>query len=585
MPPVVSDAITVGVVARDLGPRGSHAAVAGSDPSGDLPEPARRVLAAVPEWWAARAAGAGLSGRWLDVTHALELAAPPVGLEGIEPDPAINVQMTAHDLGGAYVAALSPQVRARHGRHYTPAGLAEELWAMTRRGLGLRRGVAERLPGLIRDPACGAGALLLPVLREHLAAVRRVDPQVALAGLPHLIEGIDADPVAVWLANVALAAEALPLLATIPVGRRRRLPAMARVGDGLQPNQVPSRATVMNPPYGRVRLSPTDRARFASAVYGHANLYGLFLAASIEDLDGHGVLAALVPTSFTAGRYFRNLRVVLARSASLREAAFVVQRGGVFDGVLQETCLAVFSRQRVRHTVIASLNDSRTRVAKVSSPRGDGPWLLPRRSDDAPVAAAAIAMPLTLASAGWRASTGPLVWNRRRTDLHHRTGGNRAPVVWAADFDGGTLHRDCARNQLRYLELSQPSDPAVMLLTEPAVLVQRTTAPEQSRRLVATDLTPELLEQWGGAVVVENHVNVLRPTTADPLLGRAALASVLATRTLDKVMRCISGSVAVSAYELEALPLPASDVLRHWDMLEAPSLEAAVARAYRPERA
>lgn len=577
--------ITASTIARDLGPRGSRAAVAGPDPAGNLPGSALAVLAAVPAWWAARAAAAKLSGSWLDVSHAL--AAPlPEGVQGTKPDGSVSFAASAHDVGSAYVAALSPQVRARHGRHYTPRVLADELWAMARRALGLRRGSAQRLPGLVRDPACGAGALLLPPLREHVAAVRGIDPQVAIAGLPHVIGGVDTDPAAVWLANVLMAAESLPLLAAVPARRRRPFPALIRLGDGLQRNELGASAIVMNPPYGRVRLTPEDRARFAPTLYGHANLYGLFLAAALESLDERGVIAAVVPTSFTSGLYFRNLRAVLAKTAPLTEAAFVVDRGGVFAGVLQETCLAVFSRRQARRTTIASLNGMRTSVAQVRSPRGDGPWLLPRQSDDAPLAAAAVAMPLNLTAAGWRVSTGPLVWNRRSRDLYPEPGPNRVPVLWAADLDGGRLHRDRVRDHLRYLELRVPSDRAVMMLTEPAVLVQRTTAPEQSRRLVATELTADVLSAWGGAVVVENHVNVVRPATAiPPLLDQTALNRVLATRTLDRVVRCLSGSVAVSAYELESLPLPSAEVLGMWNSLTGTALEAAVASAYRPELA
>src|SRR5262249_58193482 len=117
-------------------------------------------------------------------------------------------------LGAAYVAGLSAAVRARHGRHYTPVDLALELWNMTRRELALPPR-ATRLPGLVRDRACGAGALLLPALREQVRAAGATDAQMAIAALPNLIEGIDADPNAVWLAHVVLAAEALPLLPSV----------------------------------------------------------------------------------------------------------------------------------------------------------------------------------------------------------------------------------------------------------------------------------------------------------------------------------------------------------------------------------
>jgi adenine-specific DNA-methyltransferase len=135
---------------------------------------------------------------------------------------------------------------------------------------------------------------------------------------------------------------------------------------------------------------------------------------------------------------------------------------------------------------------------------------------------------------------------------------------------------------MRYLALNSASDLDVMVLNEPAVLVQRTTAPEQSRRLVVAHLTESDLAVNGGAVVVENHVNVLRPTVANPLLSHAALARVLSSPTFDRLMRCISGSVAVSAYELEALPFPSEDVLREWGTADD-ELDAAIEAAYRTE--
>ncbi len=385
-----------------------------------------------------------------------------------------------------------------------------------------------------------------------------------------------------WVANVVLAAEMLPTLARVPVALRKPLPALAQVGDGLTVTNRPARVVVINPPYGRVRLSPIERDRYAHVLYGHANLYGLFMAAGVEALDDEGVLAALVPTSFTSGRYFSNLRAYLGREAAMSAITFVEDRSGVFSSVLQETCLATFERRKRRKTRVTSLGSSETTIATVKVQRTEDPWFLPRRSDDAAVAAAASAVTESLASLGWRASTGPLVWNRRSEDLYPTWGPTRSHVIWAADLDGGVLHRDPARDSMRYLALTKPSDLKVMVLDKPAVLVQRTTAPEQARRLIAAHLSQDALDARHGRVTVENHVNVLRPTGSDPVLTHEAMTRVLATKTLDRVIRCISGSVAVSAYELESIPMPHRDLVRRWNDLEGAALEAAVAAAYRP---
>jgi len=561
--------------ARELGARGSRARVAGADPAADPGAAARAVLAGLPAWWAAVAASHGLTGRWLDVELAIE-ADPPAQIDE-DVRPADLTGLSGIAVGIAYSTALDDDMRARHGRHYTPSVLAERLWAGARAALGHGR-APRSLDGLVRDPACGAGALLAPPLREHLRACANADPRGVVAEIPRRIEGIDSDPAAVWIANVVLAAELLGLLARIPAARRRPLPALARTGDGLTVAGR-ARAVMMNPPYGRVRLAPAERLRWGRYLYGHANLYGLFLGAGAEALDDDGVLAAVVPTSFLAGRYFAALRGELAEQAPLRDVTFVELRDGVFAGVLQETCLAVFTRRRPRRTAVASINGAVSDVARVVPPRGTRPWVLPRRADDARVAAAAASLPLTLASAGWRVSTGPLVWNRRRADLHSSAASRRVRVLWAADLDGGRLHRDASRDRYRWMALRE-GDERVLVLEEPAVLVQRTTAPEQRRRVVSVDLDPAALEAWGGRVVVENHVNMIRPAVPEPLISRATLAAVLATSAIDRIMRCISGSVALSAYELESVPLPDAKLLVAWETLRGDELEAAVGTAY-----
>lgn len=153
-------------------------------------------------------------------------------------------------------------------------------------------------------------------------------------------------------------------------------------------------------------------------------------------------------------------------------------------------------------------------------------------------------------------------------------------VVWAADIRGGQVITDASRDGMRFFALTRDSDHRVMVLNEPAILVQRTTAPEQSRRLVTAELTAATLGAHAGAVVVENHINVVRPRTPAPLVSPELLSKLLASRHLDRIMRCISGSVAVSAFEVESLPLPDAATLRAWDSLSDDELLAALDQAY-----
>jgi adenine-specific DNA-methyltransferase len=88
-------------------------------------------------------------------------------------------------------------------------------------------------------------------------------------------------------------------------------------------------------------------------------------------------------------------------------------------------------------------------------------------------------------------------------------------------------------------------------------LLQRTTAKEQARRLIAAEMSSSFIAKYG-AVTVENHLNMLIPTAAKPVVSPALLSAFLNSPAADRAFRCLSGSVAVSAYELESLPFPSA---------------------------
>ena len=121
----------------------------------------------------------------------------------------------------------------------------------------------------------------------------------------------------------------------------------------------------------------------------------------------------------------------------------------------------------------------------------------------------------------------------------------------------------------------------------PCVLLQRTTAKEQCRRLIAAELPPTFIAKHG-AVVIENHLNMIQPLNGTPKVTPGALSALLNSEVVDQVFRCINGSVAVSAYELEALPLPKPEDMEEIERMLAQrvsraTLECAVIRLYREE--
>lgn len=502
----------------------------------------------------------------------------------------ISPERAFYEIGRIYNTMIPEAFRACYGVYYTPPELADRLLDQaTAAGVDWRN-------CRVLDPACGGGAFLAPVLRRMLPSLRGLPPVMVPGHLADRISGFEIDPFAAWLSLVAADA----VLCESGCAPGWLSPDCVEVCDTLarpSPQQAHDRRwdlVIGNPPYGRVGLSTDQRERFRRSLYGHANLYGLFTDLALRYAEQGGIVAFVTPTSFLAGNYFKNLRGLLAAEAPPVSLDFVGARKGVFDDVLQETLLSVFRKDGTHRAARASTLSHRADGALQVSPAGlftlparpSDPWLVPRtRAQDALLGAAA-KLHVRLRDWGYRVSTGPLVWNRHKSQLSAGPAPECLPLIWAEAVagDGRFRFRAAKRQHLPWFRIRDSRD-HWPIVRRPCVLVQRTTAKEQVRRLIAAELPEDFLIEHGG-VVVENHLNMVRPIQKHtPAVSVAAVAALLNSSAVDAVFRCISGSVAVSAFELEALPLPSPTALGRLEMLVANgadigSIETECARLY-----
>jgi hypothetical protein len=317
---------------------------------------------------------------------------------------------------------------------------------------------------------------------------------------------------------------------------------------------------VGNPPYGKVTLPDAVRAKFSRTLYGHANLYGLFTELGVRLCKRGGVVAFVTPTSFLGGQYFKALREFLLVEAPPLSIDFVSGRDGVFDDVLQETMLAVYVKGGQVSDVAVCALEAEPGGVVVTSEIGrrkieslSGPWLIARNASHGAMIEKMTSMTLRLADYGYSISTGPLVWNRHKDQLRHVADATTYPLVWAESVStNGFMFSAEKRNHAPYI--APRTDQGHLVLNEEAVLVQRTTAKEQARRLICAVIDKDFLRLTNG-VVVENHLNIVKASATSDIKPKT-IAHLLNSRAADEAFRCISGSVAVSAYELNALPLP-----------------------------
>jgi adenine-specific DNA-methyltransferase len=488
--------------------------------------------------------------------------------------------------GVIYTTALPDAYRATNGIYYTPPRLVDRLLSM------VEDASIDWTKARVLDPACGGGAFLVPIALKMVAALKPANPAIILQQVGARLQGFELDPFGAWLAQAALELA----LRDVIRAARRKAPRMVEVRDSLAMKSADNGRfdlVIGNPPYGRVTPDPERRAFFKRSVYGHANLYGLFTDAALHWVKNGGVVGYVTPTSMLSGLYYKALRELLTETAPPLAVSFVSERGGVFADVLQETVLATYRRGAKARTGTVGFiicdaegQTSWQEADTFTLPKEkDAPWLLPRAPDQIALARSLRSMPHRLSDYGYGVSTGPLVWNRFKDQFQQERKPGSYPVIWAESVtsSGKFLWRSEKRNHAPWFDARLPKD-NWLIVTQPCVLLQRTTAKEQPRRLIAAEMSEAFIRRHKG-VIVENHLNMVQARVPEPSVSAAVIAALLNSATVDAAFRCINGSVAVSAFELEELPLPSPAVMAKLATLVATGatqkkVEAVIASAY-----
>ncbi|WP_373031424.1 class I SAM-dependent DNA methyltransferase [Sulfurovum sp.] len=484
----------------------------------------------------------------------------------------LDLDMASYLLGSIYTVMLPKEYRSKYGVFYTPPSLTERLLDMAEQA-----GTDWKKDQII-DPACGGGAFLAPIVKRMVKSLHGLDPNDIICHIKMHLYGLEIDPFSAWMTEVFVEAS---LKAELGETHSVDVSGMVRVCNSLQDSEDLYNQfdlVIGNPPYGKLKLEKEERKKWARSLFGHANLYGLFTDLALRLTNDRGAIAYVTPTSFLGGQYFKALRSLLLTEAAPVEIDFISKRDGVFADALQETLLAVYGRNNVaEETLVSFLDVQENGIGSIVNggkhylpKKSDEPWYLPRNSTQVETVSVLKTTQHKLADLGYEISTGPLVWNRHKDELFPKRKKGSVPVVWAECIDsagsGGFAFKTTGKNHLPWYLSTKSNDPNV--IAQECVLVQRTSSIEQYRRLVAAALPQAFIDENGGKVSVENHVNMIRPIKGlSPKISPKTLSAFLNTQIADQVFRCINGSTAVSAYELENMPLPAPSRFKAFDEL------------------
>ena len=156
----------------------------------------------------------------------------------------------------------------------------------------------------------------------------------------------------------------------------------------------------------------------------------------------------------------------------------------------------------------------------------------------------------SLKTHGLSFSTGKIQWDLYKSVLSNSPASNATRLIWAENVQR-YCYLDARKRADRIyintrLEKYQP-------ITHDTIIVQRVTAVEQPRRIIAHLFSPD---SFGSPIQAENHTSYLEEAKDMHL---KFVLGILNSKFIDFIFRHLNSNTQVSAGELNALPFPGSE--------------------------
>jgi|GEM_PF-4451059 len=461
--------------------------------------------------------------------------------------------------------------------YYTPRSIASHLVDIS----GFNAQDWENLS--IVDPACGGGIILTEVVERviHFTLSQDVAPKQILEWIVRNIHGFDIQPFAISLTKIMLK---YTVVTTLPSAEAeivkclevancfeniRLLDPLSAAEDFWNADEKFSHI-IGNPPYMSTKKEFLDYVNlYKDVLYGHPNLYQLFMAWAIKAVRDSGNVSFLIPQSLLIGPYFKELRRHISAYMTLTHLTrFVDRKGIVGDADQQMMALNLWkglvSNKRSTTLVRVSRNgndidlsvgqtiSTNSLIQKINDYYI---WIVSDNLMDYEIAENVSAQTYLLDDSGglFSVGNGNFVWNQHKSLLSDSPYEDCLPLISAAsistyefDFPYLGTHSTSLRP---YAQLTDAVRHKIH--TGQCVLIQRTTPRKVGRRLVATMITRDFSEEHG-MYFLENHVIHIKSGYTDLLYG---LMGWMNSDIINFIFQMRNGTAHTSVSEIQRLPI------------------------------
>lgn len=318
-----------------------------------------------------------------------------------------------------------------------------------------------------------------------------------------------------------------------------------------------------NPPYKKIAKNAIEATSMPAVCYGAPNLYFLFTAMGLFDLDTEGEQVYIIPRSWTSGAYFKSFRNYLLSIGSLKHIHLFVSRDKVFEkeSVLQETIIIKVDKLGIKDEIKITTSKSNSDFENITTIKvpydtvvfGSEKYVyLVTSPEELRVLNTMKKWKDTLPSLKLKMKTGLTVDFRSKEYLRNEPDENVVPLIYSQHIKNGRVEFPIQK-EYEYITTEKSG---LIQKNKNYLMVKRFTAKEEKRRLqcgiyLSSDL-PNYKE-----ISTQNKVNFIEGLTEEMSVELIYGLYVLFNSTIyDLYYRILNGSTQVNSTEINAMPVP-----------------------------
>ncbi len=334
------------------------------------------------------------------------------------------------------------------------------------------------------------------------------------------------------------------------------------LGGNLEPEKFDF--VIGNPPYMKIAKDAPEATAMPRVCYGAPNLYFIFAAMGLFNLDVDGEMVYIIPRSWTSGAYFKRFRQYFLTEGKLEHIHLFVSRNKVFDkeDVLQETIIIKVKKTNQipeKITISSSQSnydfDNRTSLTVPYSlvvSGSDYYVYLVTDEKEVSVLERLHKFDKTLPDIGLKMKTGLTVDFRNREILRDDAEEGAIPLFYSQHIKQGEVQFPIQKEH-EYVVTDQKG---LMQENRNYLFVKRFTAKEERRRLQCGVYLSKNYPQYE-KISTQNKINFIDGLITEMSECLVYGLYVIFNSTLyDEYYRILNGSTQVNSTEINAMPVP-----------------------------